>query len=285
MSRIFGLQCARIGYSKKEVKLMIHPTAVVSPKAELGSDVIIDAHCVVEEGVVINDGTHIMAGSVIHTGTSMGRNNIVYPHAVLGGSPQDVGYHGEPTRLIIGDENRIREFVTINRGTTKEHCETVVGNENFFMACSHVAHDCVIADKVIMANCVLLAGHVRVREGAVLNGAVAAHHYTTIGQYAYIGGMAKVRIDVPPYMVADGDPARPKKCNEVGLKRHGFPDENVAALSKAYRQVFRSKKPLVEAVEDLKEIEVEEVQQLREFLENMIHGKHGRFLESSREEA
>jgi UDP-N-acetylglucosamine acyltransferase len=158
-----------------------------------------------------------------------------------------------------------------------------VGNENYFMACSHVAHDCVIADKVVMANCVLLAGHVRVREGAVLNGACAAHHYTTIGQYAYIGGMAKVRIDVPPFMISDGDPARPKKCNEVGLKRHGFSDEAVASLTQAHKVAFRSKKPIVEAMEDLKSIPGEEVRELREFLEHMLHGKHGRYLESFRE--
>ncbi len=262
---------------------MIHPTAVVSSKAALGSDVRVEAHCTIEDDVVIGDGSVVMAGAVIHSGTTLGRNNIIHPHAVLGGRPQDVHYHGEPTRLTIGDHNQIREFVTINRGTTKECGETVVGDHNFFMACSHVAHDCVIANNVIMANCVLLAGHVRVREGAVLNGAVAAHHFTTIGQYAYIGGMAKVRIDVPPYMVADGDPARPKKCNDVGLRRHGFPDETTEALSKAFRMVFRSDKPLVEAVEDLKNIENNEVLQLKEFLENMIQGKHGRFLESTRD--
>ncbi|MFH1999513.1 MAG: acyl-ACP--UDP-N-acetylglucosamine O-acyltransferase [Planctomycetota bacterium] len=261
----------------------IHPSSVVSPKAIIDADVVIDAHCVIEDTVKIGAGTHIMSGSVIQNGTTIGRDNMVHPHVVLGGPPQDLGYHGEPTRLIIGDGNTIREFVTINRGTTKENGETIVGNSNFFMACSHVAHDCVIADKVIMANCVLLAGHVRVGEGATLNGAVAAHHFTTIGAYAYIGGMAKVRIDVPPYMVADGDPARPKKCNEVGLKRNGFSDEAIAALSNAFKKVFRTDKPLVEAVEDLKNIEGEEVKRLREFLENMIHGKHGRFLESLRE--
>jgi UDP-N-acetylglucosamine acyltransferase len=262
---------------------MIHPTAVVSPKAELGTDVIVEAHCTIEDGVVVGDGTIIMAGSVIHTGTRLGRYNAVHPHVVLGGPPQDIGYHGENTRLIVGDENTFREFVTVNRGTTKERGETLVGNGNYFMACSHVAHDCVIADKVIMANCVLLAGHVRVREGAVLNGAVAAHHFTTVGQYAYIGGLAKVRIDVPPFMVADGDPARPKKCNEVGLRRHGFTEEQIAALTKAYRAVFRSDKPLVEAIENLDGAESEEVRQLKEFLDNMIHGKHGRFLESLRD--
>lgn len=262
----------------------IHPTAVVGDKAELGDRVSIDAHCLVEDDVIIGEGTSIMAGSVIHAGTTLGRNNVIYPHVVLGGAPQDIQYKGEPTRLIIGDENQFREFVTINRGTVKENGETIIGNQNYFMACSHVAHDCIIADKVIMANCVLLAGHVRVGEGAVLNGAVAAHHFTTIGQYAYIGGMAKVRIDVPPYMVADGDPARPKKCNEVGLKRNGFPDDVVSALSKAFRTVFRSDKPMVEALEDLKEFDVDEVIKLKEFLENWMHGKHGRFLEAFRDQ-
>jgi UDP-N-acetylglucosamine acyltransferase len=261
----------------------IHSTAIVSSRAELGNDVKIGPYCCIEEDVVIGDGTRIMDHCVVHSGTTLGQNNLIYPHVVLGGAPQDYGYQGEPTKLVIGNENKIREFVTVNRGTVKENGVTVVGNANFFMACSHVAHDCVIADKVTMANCVLLAGHVRVEEGAVLNGAVAAHHFTTIGAYAYIGGMAKVRIDVPPYMVADGDPARPKKCNEVGLKRHGFSDESVKALAKAFRRVFRTDKPLVEAVDELKRFKTREVDHLREFLEHMIKGKHGRFLESLRE--
>jgi len=263
---------------------MIHPTAVVSKKAELGSDVEIEAHCVIEDNVSIGDKTVVMAGSVIHNGTSIGEENVVHPHVVLGGAPQDLGYKGEPTKLEIGHRNRFREFVTVNRGTTKEKGKTIIGNDNFFMACSHVAHDCVIANHVVMANCVLLAGHVRVGNCAVLNGAVAAHHFTTIGPYAYIGGMAKVRIDVPPYMVADGDPARPKKCNEIGMKRHGVSDETIQSLVKAFRKVFRSSKPLVEAVEDLQSIDCEEVGKLKDFLENMIHGKHGRFLESIREQ-
>lgn len=261
----------------------IHPSSIIDPKAELGRNVTIGPHCSVEADVEIDDDTQIMGSCVVHSGTRLGKGNIVHPHVVLGGAPQDLGYQGEPTKLIVGDQNRIREFVTINRGTTKEHGRTVVGNGNFFMACSHVAHDCVIADQVVMANCVLLAGHCRVEQGAILNGAVAAHHFTTIGAYAYVGGMAKVRHDVPPYMVADGDPARPKKCNEVGLKRHGFSDEAVEALSKAFRTVFRTDKPLVEAVDDLKSIGTDEVNYLREFLENMIQGKHGRFLESLRE--
>lgn len=263
----------------------IHPSAVISPKAEVGSDVVVEAHCVIEDDVVIGDGTVIMSGTVVHNGTVLGRNNVIHPHVVLGGAPQDHGYQGERTRLVVGDDNVMREFVTVNRGTTKEKVngETVLGNHNYLMACSHVAHDCVIADKVTMANCVLLAGHVRVGEGATLNGAVAAHHFTTIGPYAYIGGMAKVRIDVPPYMVADGDPARPKKCNEVGLKRNGFSEEAVTALTHAFKVVFRTDKPLVEAIDDLKSFETEEVVKLREFLEHMIHGKRGRFLESLRD--
>ena len=262
---------------------MIHPSAVISGKAELGSDVTVEAHCCIEDDVVIGDGTTVMTGTVIHSGTTIGKKNIIHPHAVLGGQPQDVLYHGEDTRLVIGDENRIREFVTINMGTTKENGVTLVGSGNYFMACSHVAHDCVIEDKVILANCVLLAGHVRVREGAVLNGAVAAHHFTTIGQYSYIGGLAKVRMDVPPFMVADGDPARPKKCKEVGLKRNGFSEKTVESLSRAFKVVFRSRKPLVEAIDGLKLIDDVEVQKLKAFMENMIHGKHGRFLESLRD--
>jgi len=149
----------------------IHPTAVVHPKAELGENVVIGPHCVIEKGCVIGHDTVLMAGVVVHSETIIGRRNTIHAYAVLGGAPQDVAYRGQPTRLTIGDGNTIREFVTINKGTTKERGETIIGSDNLFMACCHVAHDCILGNEIIMANNVLLAGHVRVGDCANISGA------------------------------------------------------------------------------------------------------------------
>jgi UDP-N-acetylglucosamine acyltransferase len=260
----------------------IHHTAVVHPRAELGARTEVGPNCVIEKGCVIGDDTVLLPGVVIHRETIVGRRNQIHAYAVLGGAPQDLGYKGQHTRLTLGDDNRVREFVTINRGTTKERGETIVGSRNLLMACSHVAHDCILGNEIIMANNVLLAGHVRVGDGANISGAAAAQHFTTIGRFAYIGGMAKVKVDVPPYMVSDGDPALPRRCNEVGLRRHGFAEETISALAGAFREVFRSKKPLSEAVAALDPKGIEEVAIFKDFLEQKLHGKHGRYLEGLR---
>ncbi len=261
----------------------IHPSALIDPRAELGEGVEIGPFCVVEKGCMIGDGTQLMAGVIIHSESIIGKNNVIHPHAVLGGAPQDLGYKGQHTRLTIGNCNHIREFVTINRGTTKERGETIIGSNNFLMACSHVAHDCILGNNIIMANGVLLAGHVRVGDGAIISGAAAAHHFTTIGRYAYIGGLSKVKVDVPPYMVSEGDPALPRRCNEVGLRRNGFDEEVIVALQAAFRFVFRSKKPLSDTLNALDPKGVEEVAIFKDFLQQKLHGKHGRFLESLRD--
>ncbi len=263
--------------------LSIHPTAIVHQRAELGANVQVGPHCVIEKGCVIGEGTVLMAGVIVHAETILGRKNVVHSYAVLGGAPQDLGYKGQPTRLTVGENNTIREYVTLNRGTTKERGETIIGSHNLFMACSHVAHDCILGDKIIMANNVLLAGHVRVGDCANISGAAAAQHFTTIGRYAYIGGMSKVKVDVPPYMVSDGDPALPRRCNEVGLRRHGFDEKVITALSAAFRAVFRSKEPVSEAVASLDPLGIEEVAIFKDFLEQKLHGKHGRYLESLRD--
>lgn len=261
----------------------IHPTAQIHPKAELGVDVEIGPYCVIEKGAVVGDGTICKTGVVIDRDTIVGRNNIIHCYAVLGGEPQDLGYKGQHTRLTLGDHNVIREFVTVNRGTTKERGETIIGSHNLLMACSHVAHDCILGNRIIMANNVLLAGHVRVGDCTNISGGAAAHHFTIIGPYAYIGGLSKVKVDVPPYMVSDGDPALPRRCNEVGLRRHGFEEDVITALSSAFRAVFRSNKPFSEAVTGLDPQGIEEVAIFKDFLEQKMHGKHGRYLEALRD--
>ncbi len=219
----------------------IHPTAVIAPGAELGNQVEIGPYSVVGPAVRIGDRTRIGPQVVIDGVTSIGCDNVVVGQASLGGPPQDLSYRGEPTRLSIGDRNTIREFVTINRGTIKGGGVTRVGSDCLLMACCHVAHDCEVEDRVIMANGALLAGHVHVGEGASVSGACVAHHFTTIGRQAYCGGMSRISQDVPPFMLIEGHPARVRRVNEVGLQRAGFSQDDIDSLDRAFRRIWRSK--------------------------------------------
>jgi len=179
----------------------IHATAIVDPAAELAADVVIGPYAIVGAGVQIDLGTTVGAHCVIEGPTRIGRDNRIFSHAALGAAPQDMKYGGEPTRLEIGDRNTIREFVTINRGTIKGGGVTKVGDGCLLMACCHVAHDCELADRIIMGNNVLLAGHVSVGEQVNIAGGAAAHQFVTIGDYAYVGAMTRVVQEVPPYVI------------------------------------------------------------------------------------
>jgi UDP-N-acetylglucosamine acyltransferase len=234
------------------VAARIHPTAVVAPGAELGADVEIGPHSVVGPKVVIGDRTRIGPQVVLDGRTRIGEDNLIVGQASLGGPPQDLSYKGEPTELTIGDQNTIREFVTINRGTVKGGGITRVGNNCLLMACCHVAHDCDLADRIIMANNVLLAGHVRVEEQANISGGAAAHHFVTIGAYAYIGGMTRIIQDAPPYMILEGHPSRVRGVNVIGLQRGGFSEPEIEALRQAFRIIWRSGDPRRSTLEDLK---------------------------------
>jgi UDP-N-acetylglucosamine acyltransferase len=221
----------------------IHPTAVIAPGAELGSDVEIGPYTMIGSQVSIGDRTRIGPQVVVDGVTRIGADNSILGQANLGGPPQDFSYKGEPTELVVGDRNTIREFVTINRGTVKGGGITRVGNDCLLMACCHVAHDCELGDRVIMANGVLLAGHVLVGKGANVSGACAAHHFVTIGPYAYVGGMTRINVDVPPYIVYEGHPARVRGVNAVGLRRAGYEEPMIEELWHAYRRLFRSGEP------------------------------------------
>ncbi len=196
----------------------IHPTAVVHPEAELGVDVRVGPHTVIGPSVRIGDRNWIGPQVVIDGVTTIGSENRIIGQANIGGAPQDLSYEDEPTHLEVGDRNTIREFVTINRGTIKGGGSTRLGSDCLLMACSHVAHDCELGDRVVLANNVLLAGHVAVGHGAIINGAAAAHQFCTIGKYAYVGGLTRMIMDVPPFMIVEGHPAwsapatRPKPC-------------------------------------------------------------------------
>ena len=264
----------------------IHPTAVVAPGAELGVGVEIGPHSVVGPRVRIGDRTRIGPQVVIDGVTIIGTDNNIVGQSSLGTPPQDLTYRGESTRLEIGDKNDIREFVTVNRGTIKGGGVTRIGNGCMLMACCHVAHDCEIEDGVILANGSLLAGHVRVCRGASISGTCVAHHFVTIGEYAYVGGMSRMSQDVPPYMLLEGHPGRVRKVNVVGLERAKFPEEHIEALRNAHRLIYRSGDPRSTSLDLLKAdpLQPEPVLRLVAALEQAELGVNGRYRESLRAE-
>lgn len=264
----------------------IHPTAVVSPHAELGEGVTVGPHCVVGEHVRIGNGTHIGPQVVISGHTTLGEDNVIHGLASLGGAPQDLSYRGENTRLEIGDRNTVREFVTINRGTVKGGGVTRIANDCLMMACCHIAHDCEISSGVILANNVLLAGHVLVGERANVSGSSAAQHFVTIGAYAYVGGLTRMAQDVPPYMILEGHPSKVRGANVIGMRRAGISDEEVEVVRAAYRAIWRGEGLRREIFAELEErypsSEVLEV--LLGALRDSEQGGKGRYRESKRED-
>lgn len=212
----------------------IHPTAIVSPNAQIGQGVKIGPYCIVEGKAVLADGVVLHSHVVIGGTTKIGENTEIYPHAVLGMPPQDLGYKGEETGLIIGKNNIIREQVTMHTGTPRGHGVTRVGDNGFFMATIHIAHDCIIGNNAIMANRTSVAGHAIIGDYCYLGATCFIHQNNVVGDHAIIGGMAKVTGDVIPFATADGNPARLKGLNLVGLKRRGFSKERIFALRKMF---------------------------------------------------
>ncbi len=253
-------------------------------RAEIGDDVDIGPFS------VIGPHAHIGAGCRLHnhvtiTGhVTIGEHNTIYPGVVIGGEPQDLSYRGSDTRVEIGDHNLIREGVTINRGTEKEDGVTRIGDHNFLMAYSHVAHDCRLGSHIVIANGTLLGGHVHVHDHASLSGAVAVHHYTSIGSYSFVGGLSRVLHDVPPFMLSEGNPARPRCINVVALKRNNFTPETINALAEAHRLLYRAKVGLEHAREILRSAEplTPHLSELLEFVVQQQAGKHGRARERRR---
>ena len=264
----------------------VHPTAVVHPEAELGVDVIVGPYTVIGPAVKIGDRSQLGPHVVVDGVTTMGADNIVIGQANLGGPPQDLSYKGEATQLEMGDRNTVREFVTINRGTVKGGGITRIGNDCLFMACCHVAHDCDVRDRVIMANCVLLAGHCLVSQGVNISGAAAAHHFVTIGAHAYIGGMTRINQDVPPFMLLEGHPARVRGVNEIGLARAGFAAADIERLWVAFRLLYRSGDPKRRTIDTLRAdpTNPQLVLDLLDNLEQTEQGQKGRYRESMRAE-
>jgi UDP-N-acetylglucosamine acyltransferase len=263
---------------------IVHPTAVVEPGARLGPGVRVGPWCVISAGAVVGRDTVLDNGVTIMGEVVIGARNRIFPNCVIGGEPQDVSYRGTATRVEIGDDNVIREGVTINRASEKEDGVTSIGNANFLMACCHVAHDCRIGDHVIIANGTLLGGHVRVHSRASLSGAVAVHHWATIGGWSFVAGLSRVLHDVPPFMLCEGSPARPRCINVVALRRGGFGREAIDAVTEAHRLLYRARVGLEPAREILRQQGMlgPEVDQLLEFLVLQQGGRHGRARERRR---
>lgn len=221
--------------------MTIHPTAIIDPKADLDPSVNVGPYTVIEAGVRIGPECVIKPHCVISGPTTIGRGNTIGPFATIGAPPQDLKFKGEDSILVIGDNNQIREYVSIHRGTASDRNETTVGSNNLLMGYVHVAHDCIIGDHVIMANGATLAGHVRIFDWAILGGLVAVQQFTRIGNHAYIGGVSGISLDVPPFVIVSGTrkETRVSAINKVGLKRSGFDNETLRKLDKAFKIIFR----------------------------------------------
>lgn len=259
----------------------IHPTAIIHSGARIAPDVGVGPYTEIGKHVSLGPGTTIRNHVFIDGWTSIGKRNKVSPGAVIGTEPQDIKYKGEKTLLTIGDDNVIREYATIHRGTIGGGGETTVGSNCFFMAYTHIAHDCHIGDNVVMSNLATLGGHVTIQDGVWLGGLVGLHHFVTVGRLAFLGGYSKIVKDVPPFMLVDGQPAVVKRLNVVGLKRADFPKEKIVSLKKAHQALYRSQLNTSQAI---KKIEgegslTEEVSFLIEFIKKTARGKTGRAAE------
>lgn len=253
---------------------MIHPTALVAPGAKLGANVSVGAYAIIEQEVEIGEDTSIGAHALVTGHTRIGARNRIFPYASIGDAPQDKKYAGEPTRLDIGDDNVIREFCTINRGTVQDGGVTRIGNSNWIMAYVHVAHDCVIGNHTIFANNASLAGHVRVDDHVVLGGFSLVHQFCQIGVHSLTAIGTIVFKDVPPFVTVAGEGAKPHGINAEGLKRRGFSTETIMEIKRAYRTLYRTNLSLSEAKAKLAEhaSHCAAIQPLVEFLDRTTRG-------------
>ncbi len=252
----------------------IHPTAIVSPDAELASDVEVGAYAVIGPGVTLDSGCDVRHHASIEGPATFGKNNTIYQFASLGAAPQDKKYAGEPTTLEVGDGNTIREFVTINRGTTQDVGVTRIGDDNWIMAYVHIAHDCQIGSYTTIANNVTLAGHVHVGDYVILGGFAGAHQFCRIGPHAFIGMYSGVSRDVAAYVMLGGQPAKPHGINSEGLKRRNFDAGQIRNIKTAYKLVYRSGERLEDALDEL-ESRLQEQPELGLFIDSIRASERG----------
>lgn len=217
----------------------VHPTAIIDPSANVADSAVIGPYCVIGPDVQIGERCVLHQHVCIQCSTTCGDDNIFYPFSVIGADPQDRKFKGEHSVCQIGDRNVVREHVTIHRGTQNGGGVTRIGNDNLIMVASHVAHDCLLGDHITLANQVMLAGHVYIEDGANVGGGAGIHHFATIGTCSFIGGLARISKDVPPFMVVEGNPAEVRKINEIGMARRGFSEEHIAAVKDAFKRLYR----------------------------------------------
>lgn len=251
----------------------IHATAIVDPSAEIGAGTTIGPYCIVGSGVVLGPECWLQHHVTLCGPMRAGRQNKFYAYCSIGQQTQDLKYQREPTYLEIGDENSFREFVTVNRSTTSEG-KTRIGNCGNFLAYSHIGHDCTVGDAVVFSNNGTLAGHVQIGDHAVVGGLTAVHQFCRIGRYAITGGCSKIVQDIPPFMIADGNPAQVRGINLVGLERSAFPPENVKLIKEAFRLIYRSKLNTGQAIQAIRNQLPRniEIDQIVEFIEQSERG-------------
>ncbi|MBI5098649.1 MAG: acyl-ACP--UDP-N-acetylglucosamine O-acyltransferase [Nitrospirae bacterium] len=254
-------------------KTKIHPTAIVASNAKLSEGVEIGPHCTVGDNVKIGKNTKLFSHIVIEE-TEIGQSCNIYPFTSIGLPPQDIRYKGETTKVKIGDDNIIREYITIHRASVSGDGVTKIGNNNFLMAYVHIAHDCNVGNNIVMANATTLAGHVVVEDFVFIGGLVAVHQFARIGAHSMIGGFSAIPQDIPPYTTAAGERAKLYGLNTIGLKRRNFDDATISDLKKAYKILFRSKLTLKEAIDKAKHDlgHSEEVKNFIEFIEKNKRG-------------
>ena len=245
----------------------IDSTAIIDPSCELGDNVVIGPYVIIGKNVKIGDNTEIMSHAVIEQDTIIGKNNKIYTSAVLGGDPQDLGYFGEQSFLEIGDNNKIREFVTIHRGS-REGNITKIGNNNYLMAYCHIGHDCEVQNNVICTAFAGISGHCLIEDYAIIGGLAGLHQFVRVGTMSMIGGTSKVNSDIPPFTLCDGNPVTVRTTNTIGLRRHGKSNEIISALSDSIRIIFHSKLNRKSAISIVSEKypNIEEVKYLTNFI-------------------
>ncbi len=252
----------------------IHPTAIIHKNAELDSSVEVGPYCTIGEHVKIGKNTRLRSHIVIDGWTTIGTDNTIYPFTSIGLEPQDLKFKGEETRLVVGDHNMIREYVTLHRGTAPGGGITQIGSNTVLMAYTHVAHDCILGDRVIMSNAATLAGCITVGDDAIIGGLSGIHQFVRIGSYAMVGGCSAVAQDVPPYVRVAGNHAKLYGINSIGLKRHGFSLDQIQTLKAVYKLLFRSGLTLKDAVKQSREKwpKLPEVERFLRFVEKSERG-------------
>ena len=253
---------------------MIHATAIISEKAHIASDVTVGPYAVIGDDVEIGSGSRIDSHVVINGPTTIGENNHIYQFASIGDDPQDKKYADEPTRLVIGDRNNIREFCTISRGTVQDRGETTIGDDNWIMAYVHIAHDCVVGNKTIMANNTTLAGHVHVGDWVICGGFSGIHQFCRVGAHAFLGMYSAVNRDIPAYTLVSGSPATARGINSEGLKRRDFTAEQIRNIKNAYRLTFRKGNKLADAIDEIAGLSQQQPE-LVLFLESLRSSERG----------